>query len=88
MKFEESSRLRKLPPYLFAEIDKKIQKKKQEGIDVISLGIGDPDIPTPEGIIEELQKEAENPVNHQYPSSYGMDGFKLKLRFYIFRYIH
>jgi LL-diaminopimelate aminotransferase len=76
MKFEESSRLKKLPPYLFAEIDKKIQKKKRNGIDVISLGIGDPDIPTPEGIIKELQKEAENPVNHQYPSSYGMDGFK------------
>jgi LL-diaminopimelate aminotransferase len=76
MKFEESSRLRQLPPYLFAEIDKKIQKKKSEGIDVISLGIGDPDIPTPAGIIKELQKEAENPANHQYPSSYGMAGFK------------
>ena len=76
MRFEESRRLKDLPPYLFAEIDKKIQKKKHEGIDVISLGIGDPDIPTPEGIIKELQKEAENPINHQYPSSYGMEGFK------------
>ena len=54
MKFEESSRLRQLPPYLFAEIDKKIQKKRNEGIDVISLGIGDPDIPTPDGIVKEL----------------------------------
>ncbi len=76
MIFEESRRLKELPPYLFAEIDKIIQKKRNEGIDVISLGIGDPDIPTPEGIIEELQKEAENPENHQYPSSYGMDLFK------------
>jgi len=76
MIFEESRRLKELPPYLFAEIDKIIQKKRSEGIDVISLGIGDPDIPTPNGIIKELQKEAENPRNHQYPSSYGMDSFK------------
>jgi len=46
------------------------------GIDVISLGIGDPDIPTPEGIVRKLQKAAENPENHQYPSSYGLDYFK------------
>ena len=76
MIFEESRRLKELPPYLFAEIDKIIQKKKSDGIDVISLGIGDPDIPTPDSIIKELQKEAENPQNHQYPSSYGMDLFK------------
>jgi LL-diaminopimelate aminotransferase len=76
MKFEESRRLRDLPPYLFAEIDRKIQKKRQDGVDVISLGIGDPDIPTPDGIIMELKKEAENPENHRYPSSYGMDGFR------------
>jgi len=76
MIFEESRRLKELPPYLFAEIDKIIQKKRIDGIDVISLGIGDPDIPTPDGIIKELQKEAKNPRNHQYPSSYGMDSFK------------
>jgi len=76
MTFEESRRLKELPPYLFAEIDKIIQKKRSEGIDVISLGIGDPDIPTPDGIIKELQKEAKNPRNHKYPSSYGMDSFK------------
>ena len=76
MEIEESRRLKELPPYLFAEIDKVIQKKKGEGIDIISLGIGDPDIPTPRGIVRELKKEAENPQNHQYPSSYGMDSFK------------
>jgi len=76
MRFEESHRLKELPQYLFAEIDKKIQKKKDQGIDVISLGIGDPDIPTPEGIIDELKKEAGNPKNHRYPSSYGMPEFK------------
>ncbi len=76
MRFEESRRLRELPPYLFAEIDKIIKRKKSMGIDVISLGIGDPDIPTPEGIVRKLQKEAENPENHQYPSSYGLEYFK------------
>ncbi len=76
MKFEESRRLRELPPYLFAEIDKIIREKRSRGIDVISLGIGDPDIQTPAGIIRELQKEAENPENHRYPSSYGLGYFK------------
>ncbi len=76
MKFEESRRLRELPPYLFAEIDRIIRKKRSRGIDVISLGIGDPDIPTPEGIVRKLQKAAENPENHRYPSSYGLDYFK------------
>jgi len=76
MKIEESHRLKEIPPYLFAEIDVIIKKKRSQGLDVISLGIGDPDIPTPIGIIEALQNEAENPVNHQYPSSYGMGSFK------------
>ncbi len=76
MKIEESKRLKRLPPYLFAEIDKIIKEKRDLGLDVISLGIGDPDIPTPGGIIESLQDEAENPVNHQYPSSYGMELFR------------
>ena len=76
MKIEESKRLKKLPPYLFAEIDKIIKEKRDQGLDVISLGIGDPDIPTPKGIIDAIQDEVENPVNHQYPSSYGMDLFR------------
>jgi LL-diaminopimelate aminotransferase len=76
MKIEESKRLKKLPPYLFAEIDQIIKEKRIQGLDVISLGIGDPDIPTPQGIIKAMQDEAENPVNHQYPSSYGMDCFR------------
>ncbi len=76
MQFEESERLKSLPPYLFAEIDKMINKKKEEGLDVISLGIGDPDIPTSEEIIKTLCKEANNPENHRYPSSYGLKAFK------------
>jgi LL-diaminopimelate aminotransferase len=76
MQFKESERLRILQPYLFAEIDKIINKKRKQGLDVISLGIGDPDIPTPEEIIETLCREANNPENHRYPSSYGLKIFK------------
>ncbi|MBN2072455.1 MAG: LL-diaminopimelate aminotransferase [Actinobacteria bacterium] len=76
MKFEEAERLKKLPPYLFAEIDAIIRKKKKEGLDVISLGIGDPDIPTPPEIIKTLCRQARNPVNHRYPSSYGLEEFR------------
>lgn len=71
MLFEESDRLKSIPPYLFAEIDTTIRKKKEEGFDIISLGIGDPDINTPDAIVKELCKEAWNKENHRYPSSYG-----------------
>ena len=76
MHFEESERLKSLPPYLFAEIDRIINKKKEEGIDIISLGIGDPDIPTLTEVIKTLCREANNPENHRYPSSYGLKIFK------------
>jgi len=72
MQFKESERLRLLSPYTFAEISKIIEKKKNQGLDVISLGIGDPDMPTPEDIIKALCREAKNPENHRYPSSYGL----------------
>lgn len=76
MKFKEAKRISNLPPYLFARIEKLIAGKKEEGVDVISLGIGDPDRPTPDHIIEELIKEARNPANHQYPSSVGMLSYR------------
>ncbi len=66
----------KIPPYLFAELDKKRDQVKARGVDVISLSIGDPDIPTPKRIIETLQREAANPANHQYPSYEGMYAFR------------
>ncbi|AVX20302.1 LL-diaminopimelate aminotransferase apoenzyme [Carboxydocella sporoproducens DSM 16521] len=72
----EAQRIRQLPPYLFARIEAQIAKAKEEGVDVISLGIGDPDRPTPDHIIQELVKEAHNPANHQYPSSVGMLSFR------------
>lgn len=73
---KEAKRLQKLPPYLFARIEKKIAEKKAQGVDIISLGIGDPDRPTPEHIIEKLVEEAHNAENHQYPSSVGMLEFR------------
>ena len=67
-----AKRLSQIPPYLFAEIDRKVQEKKRAGIDVISLGIGDPDLPTPERIVSVLQKTATDPANHRYPSYFGL----------------
>lgn len=65
-------RLGRIPPYLFAEIDRKVQEKKRAGIDVISLGIGDPDLPTPKRIVGVLQEAASDPSNHRYPSYFGL----------------
>jgi len=67
-----AKRVENLPPYLFVEIGKKIAEKKRRGEEVISFAIGDPDLPTPSHIIERLQKEAQNPVNHRYPESDGL----------------
>src|ERR671915_2524527 len=66
-----SSRLDRLPPYLFAELERKVAEKKAEGVDVISLGIGDPDTPTPELVVEALAEAARDPGTHQYPSNRG-----------------
>ena len=63
-----AQRLSRIPPYLFAEIDRKVQEKKRSGVDVISLGIGDPDLPTPARIVNVLQEAAADPHNHRYPS--------------------
>lgn len=65
-------RLGRIPPYLFAEIDRKVQEKKRAGVDVISLGIGDPDLPTPNRIVSVLQEAAADPTNHRYPSYFGL----------------
>jgi LL-diaminopimelate aminotransferase len=67
-----AKRLDRIPPYLFAEIDRKVQEKKRAGVDVISLGIGDPDLPTPRRIVEVLQEAAADPANHRYPSYFGL----------------
>ncbi len=67
-----AKRLGQIPPYLFAEIDRKVQAKKKAGVDVISLGIGDPDLPTPKRIVSVLQEAATDPANHRYPSYFGL----------------
>lgn len=73
---KQAKRIKNLPPYLFAEIDRKIEAKRKEGVDVISLGIGDPCEPTPEHIVDKLCQEARNPKHHRYPSYYGMPEFR------------
>ena len=67
-----SRRVESLPPYLFVEISRKIAERKARGEDVVSFGIGDPDIPTPSHIIERLCKEARVPANQRYPESEGL----------------
>lgn len=76
MRFSVSKRLEVLPPYLFAAIDKKKKEKAAQGADIISLGIGDPDLPTPKPIVEAGQKALENPEHHRYPSYEGMYVFR------------
>ncbi len=71
-----SKRIATQPPYLFAEIDRVKAEVMARGVDVISLGIGDPDLPTPEFIIQSLCQAAQEPVNHQYSSYAGMQAFR------------
>lgn len=76
MSIKWAKRIEALPPYLFAEIDAKKQKLRAKGVDLIDLGIGDPDIPTPRNIIDALKQAAEDPANHRYPSYEGMAAFR------------
>jgi LL-diaminopimelate aminotransferase len=66
-----AQRLERIPPYLFAELERKIAEKRAQGMDVISLGIGDPDTPTPAVVVEALAEVARDPGTHQYPSNRG-----------------
>ncbi len=86
---QTAERLTKIPPYLFMELRKKIAKAKAEGIDVISLAIGDPVEPTPDSIIDELCRTARDPENHRYPTDEekGMLAFRQEVaRWYQERY--
>ncbi len=71
-----AKRIKNLPPYLFVEISRKIAEKRAQGEDVINLGIGDPDIPTPSHVIERLCQAAQDPQNHRYPESEGLPEFR------------
>ena len=70
-----SDRLNKLPPYIFAEIAEMKRKKKREGVDLISMDVGDPDIPTPKLIVDALIDEAQKPANYKYPTRQGEQDF-------------
>ena len=71
-----SKKLERIPPYLFAELEKKIAAKRAAGIDVISLGIGDPDMPTYPSIVQAAQAAVADPGTHQYPSNRGRQEFR------------
>ena len=71
-----SDRMASLPPYLFARIDELKAEQVKRGVDVIDLGIGDPDLPTPPHVVEALCEAAKDPGNHHYPSYAGMDEFR------------
>ncbi len=74
--FSFSERLKKLPPYLFVELDRLKAEAKARGVDVIDLGVGDPDLPTPAHIVKAAEEAVKKPENHHYPSSVGMLAFR------------
>jgi LL-diaminopimelate aminotransferase len=71
-----ADRILKLPPYLFVEIDRIKNEMIKSGADIIDLGVGDPDIPTPAPIVEVLRREAGKPENHRYPFTVGLSTFR------------
>jgi LL-diaminopimelate aminotransferase len=75
-----SSRLDRIPPYAFAQLEAKIAQKRKEGVDVISLGIGDPDRPTPALVVEAMQEAVSEPGTHKYPSNRGRGEFRGAVR--------
>src|SRR5215471_12140921 len=74
----KATRLTQLPPYLYVQIRRKVREAQARGVDVISLGVGDPDQPTPAHVIDALAKAAADPKNHQYPTGEekGMPAFR------------
>jgi LL-diaminopimelate aminotransferase len=84
---QPSKRLERLPPYLFAELERKVREKRDAGVDVISLGIGDPDTPTPLPVIDALAAGAADPGTHRYPSNRGRPELREAVaRFYARRF--
>jgi LL-diaminopimelate aminotransferase len=75
-----SKRLERIPPYAFAQLERKIAEKRAEGVDVISLGIGDPDRPTAPLIVEAMQEAVSEPGTHKYPSNRGREEFRAAVR--------
>jgi LL-diaminopimelate aminotransferase len=71
-----AKRIERLPPYLFAEIDRKVSEARGRGADIISFGVGDPDLPTPPHIVDALVAAARDPATHRYPAYTGMPEFR------------
>ena len=86
--FEPSERIQRLPPYLFAEVDKKKRSLIAQGKDVIDLGVGDPDLPTPQFIIDALSAAANDPSNHRYALDAGMPVFRESIRTWFEKRFH
>ncbi|MBI4823675.1 MAG: LL-diaminopimelate aminotransferase [Nitrospirae bacterium] len=76
MNIKLAKRVKNLPPYLFASIDKMKKEAIQNGVDLIDMSIGDPDIPTPSHIVDAMKKAVQNPVHHRYPSYEGMLSYR------------
>jgi LL-diaminopimelate aminotransferase len=76
LRVELADRLQKLPPYLFAEIDRQKKEARARGADLVDLGIGDPDLPTPAHVIDALARAARDPKNHRYPDYEGLLAFR------------
>src|SRR5438046_2765504 len=75
-----SKRLERVPPYCFVQLERKIQARRAAGADVIGLGIGDPDRPTPPLIVEAMQEAVSEPETHRYPSNRGREDFRAAVR--------
>ncbi len=75
-----SERLERIPPYVFAQLERKIAEKRAAGVDVISLGIGDPDRPTSPLIVEAMQEAVSEPETHKYPTNRGREDFRGAVR--------
>ena len=84
---QRSSRLDRIPPYMFAELERKVRLKRAAGVDVISLGIGDPDTPTYPPVVAAMQQAVADPSTHQYPSNRGRQEFREAVAaFYVRRF--
>jgi LL-diaminopimelate aminotransferase len=84
---DPSKRLEAIPPYMFAELERRVAGKKADGIDVISLGIGDPDYPTYGHVVDAMREAVANPANHGYPTNRGREEFRAAFRsFYASRF--
>src|ERR1700761_8947032 len=75
-KIDVSSRISRLPPYLFARINKMKYEKRVAGIDIIDLGMGNPTDPTPKSVVDKLAEAAQDPKNHRYSVSNGIAGLR------------